>query len=159
MTENKQHDRHKRDEQYMAYALAQARRAERHHEVPVGAVVVQAERVVAEAHNQTIAQHDPSAHAEILALRLAGRKLMNYRLPDAALYVTLEPCAMCYAAVVHARLARLVYAAGDPKSGVLGGVADFSRLPFFNHCPEIVHGILAEEAGSLLKDFFVLRRP
>ena len=146
------------DEKYMAYALAQARRAKQCDEVPVGAVIVHADRVIAQAHNQTIALHDPSAHAEIIALRQAGRQLHNYRLAGAVLYVTLEPCAMCYAAAVHARVERLVYAADDPKSGVLGGAADFSKLPFFNHRPHIDCHVLAPEASRLLHDFFALRR-
>ena len=152
------HQEDKEDKKYMAYALAQARRAKDCDEVPVGAVIVHAGRVIAQAHNQTIALHDPSAHAEILALRMAGDQSRNYRLVGASLYVTLEPCAMCYAAVVHARVERLVYAAGDPKSGVLGGVADFSRLPFFNYRPQIGRHVMADEAARLLRDFFARRR-
>ena len=158
MAEKRRHPEWQHDEEYLAQALTQARCAQRRNEVPVGAVLVQDRRVVAEAHNQTISRNDPSAHAEVLALRLAGQRLGNYRLPHAVLYVTLEPCAMCYAAAVHARLARIVYAASDPKSGVLGGAADFRQLPFFNHRPEIRAGVLAREASELLKGFFAQRR-
>ena len=146
------------DEFYMSLALEQARTAESLGEVPVGALIVHDGRVLAAAHNRTIASHDPGAHAEMLALRLAGSRLCNHRLPDAVMYATLEPCAMCYAAIVHARLKRLVYAAADPKSGVLGGAADWSNLPFFNHRLELKGGVLAHEAGNILKSFFQGRR-
>ena len=143
----------------MRRALTLARRAERSGEVPVGAVLVREEAVIGEGWNQPIGSHDPSAHAEITALRDAGRRLGNYRLPGTTLYVTLEPCPMCAGAIVHARVARVVFGAADPRSGAAGSV--FALLPSdrrFNHRTEATGGICAEECGELLTAFFRRRR-
>jgi tRNA(adenine34) deaminase len=146
------------DPQYMELALAEARRAWDQGEVPVGAVVVRDGEVIATGYNQPIGSHDPSAHAEIVALRAAAAKLGNYRLPGCELYVTLEPCAMCSGAMMHARLARVVYAAVDPKTGACGSVLDLFAEERLNHHTEVVGGILAEEASTMLKGFFAERR-
>lgn len=127
-------------------------------EVPVGAVVVHEGRVVAEAFNAPIALHDPTAHAEVRALRTAGEALENYRMPGSTLYVTLEPCAMCVMAALHARVSRIVYAAADPKTGACGSVVDIPGLAALNHHTVVHGGILAEEASALLKAFFQERR-
>jgi tRNA(adenine34) deaminase len=143
----------------MEQALACAREAEVCGEVPVGAVIVDAAGiVVARAANAPIAAHDPTAHAEILALRAAGRALDNYRLPGCVLYVTLEPCAMCVGALVHARIARIVYGAPDPKTGACGSVFDLASSPRLNHRIEVTGGVLAEASAALLKGFFAARR-
>ena len=146
------------DMAFMRIALAQAELARGDGEVPVGAVVVKDGEVVAVGYNQPIGRHDPTAHAEIVALRLAGEKLGNYRLPGCELYVTLEPCAMCSGAMMHARLARVVYAASDPKTGVCGSVLDLFAHEVLNHHTEVVGGILANEASTMLKGFFAERR-
>jgi tRNA(adenine34) deaminase len=143
----------------MRAALAYARAAGARGEVPVGAVLVgSAGEVLATAANAPIARHDPTAHAEILALRAAGEKVQNYRLPGATLYVTLEPCPMCASALVHARVARLVIGAPDPKNGACGSVMDLVRDPRANHRIDVVEGVLAAEASALLKEFFRERR-
>jgi tRNA(adenine34) deaminase len=143
----------------MQEALTCAREADLRGEVPVGAVIVDAAgAVLARAANSPIARHDPTAHAEILALRAAGRALGNYRLPGCVLYVTLEPCAMCVGALVHARLARIVYAAADPKTGACGSVFDLAATGKLNHRLEVTGGVLAEESAALLKQFFATRR-
>jgi len=144
---------------FMRHALALARRAEAAGEVPVGAVLVRDGRIIGEGSNQPIGRHDPTAHAEVLALRDAGARVQNYRLPGSTLYVTLEPCPMCAGAIVHARVARVVFAACDPRSGAAGSV--FDLLPSdsrFNHRTRCEGGLLAEEAGQLLRDFFRTRR-
>ncbi len=146
------------DEVCMRHALEQAQRARVACEVPVGAVVVLAGEVIAAGHNQSVASHDPSAHAEIIALRQAGQHLGNYRLLQSALYVTLEPCAMCFAAAVHARIARLVYGASDPRTGACGGMIDLRNCGLFNHVFAVTGGVLADECGALLQDFFAVRR-
>jgi tRNA(adenine34) deaminase len=147
------------DEKLMRRALELAREAAAAHEVPVGAVLVSAEGVVlAEASNAPIRLQDPTAHAEILALRRAALRVGNYRLPGTALYVTLEPCAMCAGALVHARVARLVYAAADPKSGACGSVLDVVGNERLNHRVEVRGGVLEAEAAALLKEFFQARR-
>jgi tRNA(adenine34) deaminase len=144
---------------FMELALACAREAAAAGEVPVGAVVADATgAVVARAANAPIARNDAAAHAEILALRAAGRVLGNYRLPGCVLYVTLEPCAMCVGALVHARVARIVYGAPDPKTGACGSVFDLAASSKMNHRIEVVGGVLAEECGELLKQFFAARR-
>ncbi|HPW18517.1 MAG TPA: tRNA adenosine(34) deaminase TadA [Candidatus Aminicenantes bacterium] len=145
------------DAGFMRVALAEAAKAAGRGEVPVGAVVVRAGRVVARGSNRPEAASDPTAHAEIVALRRAARKAGNYRLPDCDLFVTVEPCAMCLGAAVQARVRRLVFGAPDPKAGALGSVMDF---PFgrLNHRPEVVGGVLAGEAAALLKAFFRARR-
>jgi tRNA(adenine34) deaminase len=132
----------------MRRALALAACAEAEGEVPVGAVLVAEGRVVAEGWNRCITLDDPTAHAEMIALRAGGQALGNYRLPGTTLYVTLEPCAMCAGAMVHARVARLVFAADDPKTGAAGSVIDLLRTPRFNHRVEVVSGVLARNAAS-----------
>jgi len=146
------------DARYMGLALAEARKAWREGEVPVGAVVVKDGEVIATGYNQPIGRHDPTAHAEIMALRAAAAKLGNYRLPGCELYVTLEPCAMCSGAMMHARLARVVYAAGDPKTGVCGSVLDLFALAELNHHTRVDGGVLADEAAAMLRGFFAERR-
>lgn len=146
------------DEAYMRQALALAARAEAEGEVPVGAVVVAGDRVVAGAWNRCIALNDPTAHAELLALRAAGQALENYRLSGATVYVTLEPCAMCAGAMVHARLARLVYGAADPKTGAAGSVFDLLRTSQLNHRVEVTGAVLGEACGAMLREFFRARR-
>lgn len=144
---------------FMRRALELARQAEAAGEVPVGAVLVRDGRIIGEGANQPIGGHDPSAHAEIVALRAAGQAEQNYRLPGTTLYVTLEPCPMCAGAIVHARVARVVYAARDPRTGAAGSV--FDLLPSderFNHRTAAEGGLLAEEAGQMLRDFFRARR-
>jgi tRNA(adenine34) deaminase len=143
----------------MEQALACAREAESAGEVPVGAVICAAEgAVLARAANAPIARHDPTAHAEMLALRAAGQVLGNYRLPGCTLFVTLEPCAMCVGALVHARIARIVYGAPDPKTGACGSVFDLAASPRLNHRIEVTGGVLGEECGAILKRFFAARR-
>jgi tRNA(adenine34) deaminase len=143
----------------MRAALRAARAAGERGEVPVGAVLVDPKgEVLATASNAPIERHDPTAHAEILALRAGGEKVGNYRLPGATLYVTLEPCAMCASALVHARIARLVIGARDPKNGACGSVVDLVRDARANHQIDVVEGILAAEASALLKEFFRERR-
>ena len=142
----------------MQLALEQAQLAWRLGEVPVGAVVVKDGVVIATGFNQPIGSHDPTAHAEIVALRAAANTLGNYRLPGCALYVTLEPCVMCSGAMMHARLARVVYGATDPKTGACGSVLDLFAQEQLNHHTEVVGGVLADEAGSMLKAFFAQRR-
>ena len=146
------------DEFYMREALSLARAAECLGEVPVGALVVRDGEIVGRGINAPIGENDPTAHAEIAALRDAGRFLGNYRLPGCELYVTLEPCAMCAGAIMHSRIARVVYGARDPKTGVHGSVVDLFAVDRLNHHTEIVGGILAEECGRLLSDFFASRR-
>jgi tRNA(Arg) A34 adenosine deaminase TadA len=148
------------DAQWMRHALALAERAEREDdEIPVGAVLVDADgQVVGEGWNRNIAEHDPTAHAEIVAMRRAGRALGNHRLVGCTLYVTLEPCAMCAMAMVHARLARVVFGASDPKTGAAGSVFDLLADPRHNHRVEVRGGVLAEEAGMRLTNWFRRRR-
>ena len=142
----------------MRRALALAERAASADEVPVGALVVVDGAIVAEAHNEPRSRNDPTAHAEILALRAAGEALGHWWLNGATLYVTLEPCAMCAGAVVLARIDRLVFAAADPKAGMAGSLACVPRDERLNHRVEITSGVLADEAGTLLRDFFKARR-
>jgi tRNA(adenine34) deaminase len=146
------------DEFYMRRALELAREAERAGEVPVGAILVRNDEIIAAAYNQPISQHDPSAHAEILALRRAGAGIGNYRLVDTTLYVTLEPCAMCVGAVVHARVKRVVYGASDPKTGALGGAGNLLSLMAHNHVPAVTGNVLTAESAALLQSFFKQRR-
>ena len=147
------------DERFMRHALVLAKRAhEQDAEVPVGALVVVDGAIVGEGWNRTVSGNDPSAHAEIVALRAAGTAVGNYRLPGATLYVTLEPCAMCSGAIVHARLKRVVYAADDPKTGAAGSVFDTLISPLHNHRVAVEHGLCAADAGDLLRDFFRARR-
>ena len=145
--------------EYMKQALALARAAGKQGEVPVGAVLVANDGVLlAESGNMSIATNDPTGHAEICVLRAAGRNLGNYRLPGSTLYVTLEPCPMCAGALVHARIARIVFGAVDPRAGACGSVFDLVRSAQLNHQIEVAQGVLAEESGKLLKDFFIERR-
>ncbi len=144
---------------FMSQALDCARSANDCGEVPVGAVMVDAGgAVIAQAANAPIASNDPTAHAEILALREAGRVLGNYRLPGCTLYVTLEPCAMCVGALVHARIARLVYGAADPKTGACGSVFDLADNQKMNHQITVMGGLMADESAALLQRFFAVRR-
>lgn len=146
------------DESAMRIALDQAHNAWLAGEVPVGAVIMREGQVIATGYNRPITTHDPTAHAEIVALRHAAQLLENYRLPDCELYVTLEPCAMCAMALMHARFKRVVFAATDPKTGVAGSVIDLFANRQLNHHTEIVGGLLAEPASKLLKAFFAERR-
>ncbi len=146
------------DELFLRAAIAEALSAQAAGEVPVGAVLVRDRQILATGANRVIRDSDPSAHAEIVALRAAGRALGNYRLLDCTLYVTLEPCAMCASAILHARLRRLVYAAPDPKAGACGSVLEVLNHPRLNHRVEVTKGLLAEECGTLLTSFFRSRR-
>lgn len=147
-----------RDEAYMRRALDLARHAEQAGEVPVGALVVLNDEVIGEGWNQPIVSHDPSAHAEMVALRAAAARMKNYRLMDTTLYVTLEPCAMCAGAIVQARVARVVFGAADPKAGAAGSVFNLLDSTALNHCAQITGGVLAEDCGQSLKAFFQARR-
>ncbi len=147
-----------RDEYFMRLALREAERALEHDDVPIGAVVVRDGDVLAEAHNERELRADPTAHAEVLALREAARLDGSWRVLDAVLYVTLEPCAMCAGALVLARLPRVVYGARDPKAGACGSVLDVLGEARLNHRPEVAGGLLAEECGALLSAFFAARR-
>jgi tRNA(Arg) A34 adenosine deaminase TadA len=151
-------DEGERDRYWMARALDCARRAEAEGEVPVGAVVVLGGEIVGSGWNRNIGAHDPSAHAEIVAMREAGRRLGNHRLLGAELYATLEPCAMCAGAIVHARIARVIYAAADPKTGAAGSVFDILLDERHNHRVALTPGVLREEAAELLTGFFRTRR-
>jgi tRNA(adenine34) deaminase len=146
------------DVDFMRRAISLALRAREQNEVPVGAVVVLGERVIGEGWNCPIATHDPTAHAEIVALRAAAVRQNNYRLATATLYVTLEPCAMCTGAALNARLGRLVFGAWDPKAGACGSVFDLSREPRMTHRMDVFGGVCAEECGILLRGFFEARR-
>ena len=142
----------------MREALALAREAAAAGEVPVGAVVVKDGEVIGRGYNQPVAAHDPAAHAEVMALRDAATRIGNYRLADCALYVTLEPCAMCAGAIMQARIARVVYGAADPKTGACGSVVDLFAEKRLNHHATVRGGVMAGEAGGLLQDFFAQRR-
>jgi tRNA(adenine34) deaminase len=146
------------DEFYMRRAIELAREAEAAGEVPVGAVIVRDGEVVAEGFNRPISTRDPTAHAEMVALRAAAARIDNYRLLGTTLYVTLEPCAMCAGAMVHARVQRLVYAATDPRAGACGSIFNVVQNPALNHRLEVVPGVLGEECSTLLREFFVSRR-
>ncbi len=148
------------DEHWMRAALLLAERAEQvDDEVPVGALIVGADgQLLAQGSNRVISDSDPSAHAEIVVLREAGRRLGNYRMPGTTLYVTLEPCAMCAMAMVHARVARVVFAAGDPKTGAAGSVFDLLASPLHNHRVEISEGVLADDASRMLSNYFRRKR-
>lgn len=146
------------DERWMQHALKLAEYAEHNGEVPVGAVIVQNDMVIAEGWNQPISTHDATAHAEIVALRKAGYTLSNYRLPDTTLYVTLEPCVMCIGALIHARVCRVVYAATEPKTGAVESAFQLCANDLHNHEIEILGGVLADESSEMLKRFFKKRR-
>lgn len=146
------------DESWMRYALDLARTAAEHNEVPVGAVLVREGEIVGEGWNRPIEARDPTAHAEIVAMRAAGQRMQNYRLPGTTLYVTLEPCSMCVGAMIHARIQRLVFGAFDPKTGAAGSVFDLLQAPQHNHRVECRAGVLQEPCGTLLSNFFRARR-
>ena len=146
------------DEKWMSIAIDEANQAMDRNEVPVGAVLVKNDTLIAQAHNKPITKNDPTAHAEIQLLRKAGEQQKNYRLPKSTLYVTLEPCTMCFGAMVHARIDRIVYGASDPKTGVCGSRMNLNEENFFNHKISITSGILEKESSELLKLFFKSRR-
>jgi tRNA(adenine34) deaminase len=146
------------DADFMRHALELARQAQAAGEVPVGAVVVKDGKIIGRGFNAPISRHDPTAHAEMMALRDAAQNIGNYRLVGCALFVTLEPCLMCAGAIMHARIARVVYGASDPKTGACGSVMNVFAEPRLNHHTEIVFGVLAEECGLMLSNFFALRR-
>jgi tRNA(adenine34) deaminase len=146
------------DQRWMAHALELARCAEREGEVPVGAVVVRDNELIAEGWNRPIGRHDPTAHAEIQALRAAAEKLQNYRLPGTTLYVTLEPCPMCAGALVHARVERVVFGAADPRTGAAGSVFNLLQSEALNHRAEVTGGVMAEASSALLRAFFQNKR-
>jgi tRNA(adenine34) deaminase len=147
-----------RDEYFMRLALREAERATEHDDVPIGAVLVHEGEVLATGRNERELRQDPTAHAEVLALRAAAEQLGSWRVLDAVLYVTLEPCAMCAGAIVLARVPRVVFGAWDPKAGAAGSVLDVLAEPKLNHRPEVSGGLLAEECGALLSSFFAGRR-
>jgi tRNA(adenine34) deaminase len=143
---------------FMQQALSQAQNAWMLGEVPVGALVVRDGEIIAAGFNQPIGNHDPTAHAEIMALRAAAAILGNYRLPGCELFVTLEPCVMCAGAMMHARLARVIYGASDPKTGACGSIVNLFEESRLNHHTEVIGGVLTEQCSQLLKDFFAERR-
>ncbi len=147
-----------RDSEFMQVALDLARQAQIHGEVPVGAIVVHQDVIIGQGYNRPIGHADPTAHAEIIAMRNAAQYLQNYRLSGCTLYVTLEPCTMCLGAMFHARIGRLVYAATDPKTGACGSVIDLPAEDRLNHHMQVTAGIMAEESSALLKQFFAQRR-
>jgi tRNA(adenine34) deaminase len=147
-----------RDLEFMRVALTHARAAGERGEVPVGAVLVRGDAIVATGANSPIASHDPTAHAEVQALRAGGRAFGSYRLSDTTLYVTLEPCVMCAAAIVHARVRRLVFGAWDPRLGAAGSITDVFALPQLNHRVDVFGGVLMEECARPLQEFFLQRR-
>jgi tRNA(adenine34) deaminase len=147
-----------RDDYFMRLALREAERALEHDDVPIGAVLVRDGELVAAAHNERELRQDPTAHAEVIALREAARQAASWRLLDTVVYVTLEPCAMCAGALVLARVLRVVYGASDPKAGACGSVLDVLGEPRLNHRPEVAGGLLAQECGELLSGFFASRR-
>jgi tRNA(adenine34) deaminase len=147
-----------RDEYYMRLALREAERALEHDDVPIGSVIVQGSEVIAAARNERELRGDPTAHAELIAIREAARQVGGWRLLDTVMYVTLEPCAMCAGAIVLARIPRVVYGATDPKAGAAGSVLDVLAEPQLNHRPDVAGGLLAEDGAALLRKFFGLRR-
>ena len=146
------------DEKWMQIAIQEAIKAEKEGEVPVGAVLVKDGLLIAKAHNQPISKNDATAHAEIQLIRFAGNELRNYRLNGSTLFVTLEPCAMCFGAMVHARVKRIVYGAHDPKTGVCGSSEDLSNVNFFKHKINITGGVSEKKCSQLLQTFFKSRR-
>ena len=147
-----------KDEKWMKVAINEAKLAMKENEIPVGSVLVLNEKIIAKAHNQPIGNNDPTAHAEIQLLRKAGKQQKNYRLVGSTLYVTLEPCAMCFGAMIHARIERIVFGAKDPKTGVCGSCMNLNEANFFNQKISITSGILEKESSKLLKLFFKSRR-
>ena len=146
------------DEYWMQQALKYADKAEKQNEIPVGAVLVKDGKMLGAGWNQSICNHDPSAHAEMMAIRQAGKQVQNYRLTDCTLYVTLEPCPMCAGLLVHGRIKRLVYGAADSKTGAAGSIMDIVRDPQLNHQLEVSSGVMAEQCSKKLSDFFRRRR-
>ena len=146
------------DEKWMQLAILEANIAKDKGEVPVGSIIIQNNQIIAKAHNCPISKNDPTAHAEIEVLRKAGEILHNYRFPKTTLYVTLEPCAMCLGAMIHARIERVVFGASDPKSGVCGSTIDLSMESIFNHQISVSGGVLEHECKNILQSFFKLRR-
>jgi len=142
----------------MKIAIKEAEKSLLKNEVPVGAIIVLNDEIIGRGHNQSISKNDPTSHAEIEAIRSASKRLKNYRLTEASLYVTLEPCTMCYGAIVHSRISNIFYGASDPKSGVCGSCEDFSKKSFFNHKPFITGKIMPKECSKILKDFFKTKR-
>ena len=142
------------DEQWMRIAIEEANIAMNENEIPVGAVLIQNQKLIAQAHNQPINNNDPTAHAEIQLLREAGKHQENYRLVGSTLYVTLEPCAMCFGAMIHARIDRVVFGASDPKTGVCGSCIDLNQENLFNHKISVTGGVLEKESSELLRLFF-----
>ena len=147
-----------RDEYFMRLAIREAERALEHDDVPIGAVIVREGEVIGAGHNEREERGDPTAHAEMIALREAARTLRSWRVLDAVMYVTLEPCAMCAGAIVLARLPRVIYGATDPKAGAAGSVLNVLEEPRLNHRPQVAGGLLAEECADLLREFFAPRR-
>jgi tRNA(adenine34) deaminase len=145
-------------EQWMREALMEARKAEEEEEIPVGAVLLFNERIIARSHNSPIQLHDPTAHAEIVALRQAGRNIKNYRLPGSILVVTIEPCLMCVGAMIHARVEEVIYGAPDPKAGAIKSCFQMADEPQLNHKMRVTSGVLESECSAILKDFFSSRR-
>ncbi len=146
------------DKDWMQHAFELAKKAEAQDEVPVGAVIVYEDKIIGEGWNQPISSDDPTAHAEIMALRAASTQLENYRLPNTTLYVTLEPCTMCAGAIIHARVSRLVFAVDDPKTGACGSVFNLMQTDKLNHKVEIEKGVMEEECRSLMQSFFKEKR-
>jgi len=146
------------DEKWMQIAISEANLAKSKNEIPVGAVLIQNSELIAQAHNQPISHNDPTAHAEIQVLRIAAKQQRNYRLVGSTIYVTLEPCAMCLGAMMHARIKRIVFGASDPKTGVCGSCANLTSEAFFNHRIAVLGGILENESKEILQSFFKLRR-
>ena len=146
------------DEKWMQIAIDEAIQAKFENEIPVGAILIKDGEIIAQAHNQPILKNDPTAHAEIQVLRIAGEKLKNYRLNASTLYVTLEPCSMCLSAMMHARIERVVFGAYDSKSGVCGSCINLTNADFFNHTVQTHGGVLETICSKLLKDFFKLKR-
>lgn len=146
------------DQYWMQHALALAQKAESENEIPVGAVIVYQNQIIGEGWNQSIQHHDPSAHAEIMAIRQAAQHLQNYRLIDTTLYVTLEPCVMCAGAIIHSRIQRVVFGARDYKTGAAGSFINILSLSGMNHLPILTEGVCAQEASDLLSQFFKRRR-
>ena len=146
------------DEKWMKIAISEANLAINEGEIPVGAVLIQNSKIIAKAHNRPILNNDPTAHAEVEVIREAGKKLKNYRLSGSTLYVTLEPCAMCLGAMVHARIERIVFGASDPKTGVCGSKVDLTSEAFFHHKVQVKGGILEKENKEILQSFFKSKR-
>jgi len=146
------------DEYWMKMAILEAKKARELNEVPVGALIISENKIIAKGHNQPIAKNDPTSHAEIEVIRKASLKLNNYRLQNTSLYVTLEPCPMCYGAIVHSRISKIIFGARDFKSGVCGSCDNFNEKIFFNHKPQVKGRILEKDCSDILKDFFKSRR-